>query len=122
MPFPRSPAPSAEPSRAPSMAEDAAWLVGALPRYDDRNPSLSITEPRRPRVVTLFRWVSSVGRDLNPEGSRPLVEGLPIVVPAAACSVVGAIQPDKLRQIWPKSHDCLLARPIYVWPRLAPLA
>jgi Protein of unknown function (DUF3987) len=33
----------------------------------------------------------------------------------------GAIQPDKLRQIWPKSHDGLLARPIYVWPRLAPL-
>ena len=48
-------------------------------------------------------------------------EGPPIVVPAAACSVVGAIQPDKLRQIWPKSHDGLLARPIYVWPRLAPL-
>ena len=48
-------------------------------------------------------------------------EGPPIVVPAAACSVVGAIQPDKLRQIWPKSHDGLLARPMYVWPRLAPL-
>ena len=48
-------------------------------------------------------------------------EGPPIVVPAAACSIVGAIQPDKLRQIWPKSHDGLLARPIYVWPRLAPL-
>jgi hypothetical protein len=48
-------------------------------------------------------------------------EGPPIVVPAAACSVVGAIQPDKLRQIWPKSHDGLLARPICVWPRLAPL-
>jgi uncharacterized protein DUF3987/bifunctional DNA primase/polymerase-like protein len=48
-------------------------------------------------------------------------EGPPIVVPAAACSVVGAIQPDKLRQIWPKSHDGLLARPIYIWPRLAPL-
>ena len=32
-------------------------------------------------------------------------EGPPIVVPAAACSVVGAIQPDKLRQIWPRSHD-----------------
>jgi hypothetical protein len=48
-------------------------------------------------------------------------EGPPIVVPAATCSVVGAIQPDKLRQIWPKSHDGLLARPIYVWPRLAPL-
>jgi hypothetical protein len=48
-------------------------------------------------------------------------EGPPLVVPAAACSVVGAIQPDKLRQIWPKSHDGLLARPIYVWPRLAPL-
>ena len=45
-------------------------------------------------------------------------EGPPIVVLAAACSVVGAIQPDKLRQIWPKSHDGLLARPIYVWPRL----
>src|ERR1700733_13402287 len=28
-------------------------------------------------------------------------EAPPIVVPAAACSVVGAIQPDKLRQIWP---------------------
>ena len=48
-------------------------------------------------------------------------EGPPIVVPAAACSIVGAIQPDKLRQIWPKSHDGLLARPICVWPRLAPL-
>jgi hypothetical protein len=48
-------------------------------------------------------------------------EGPPIVVPAAACSVAGAIQPDKLRQIWPKSHDGLLARPFYVWPRLAPL-
>jgi Protein of unknown function (DUF3987)/Bifunctional DNA primase/polymerase, N-terminal len=48
-------------------------------------------------------------------------DGPPIVVPAAACSIVGAIQPDKLRQIWPKSHDGLLARPIYVWPRLAPL-
>jgi Protein of unknown function (DUF3987)/Bifunctional DNA primase/polymerase, N-terminal len=48
-------------------------------------------------------------------------EGPPIVVPAAACSVVGAIQPDKVRHIWPKSHDGLLARPIYVWPRLAPL-
>jgi hypothetical protein len=48
-------------------------------------------------------------------------EGPPIVVLAAACSVVGAIQPDKLRQIWPRSHDGLLARPIYVWPRLAPL-
>jgi putative DNA primase/helicase len=48
-------------------------------------------------------------------------EGPPIVVPAAACSVLGAIQPDKLRQIWPKSHDGLLARPIYAWPRLAPL-
>jgi hypothetical protein len=48
-------------------------------------------------------------------------EGPPIVVPAAACSIVGAIQPDKLRQIWPRSHDGLLARPIYVWPRLAPL-
>ena len=48
-------------------------------------------------------------------------EGPPIVVPAAACSVVGAIQPDLLRRIWPKSHDGLLARPIYVWPRLAPL-
>jgi hypothetical protein len=48
-------------------------------------------------------------------------EGPPIVVAAAACSVVGAIQPDKLRQIWPRSHDGLLARPIYVWPRLAPL-
>ena len=48
-------------------------------------------------------------------------EGPPIVVPAAACSVVGAIQPDKLRQIWPKSSDGLLARPIYVWPHLAPL-
>jgi hypothetical protein len=32
-------------------------------------------------------------------------EGPPIVVLAAACSVVGAIQPDKLRQIWPRSHD-----------------
>jgi hypothetical protein len=48
-------------------------------------------------------------------------EGPPIVVPAAACSICGSIQPDKLRQIWPKSHDGLLARPIYVWPRLAPL-
>jgi len=46
-------------------------------------------------------------------------EGPPIVVEAAACSVLGAIQPDRLRQFWSTANDGMLARLIFIWPRLA---
>jgi hypothetical protein len=40
----------------------------------------------------------------------------PVFVPAAACSVMGGVQPDKLRQYLREADDGLMARLIYVWP------
>jgi hypothetical protein len=47
-------------------------------------------------------------------------EGPPIVVEAAACSVAGAIQPDRLRQFWSTKNDGMLARLAPIWPQLVP--
>lgn len=47
-------------------------------------------------------------------------EGPPIIIERAACSVVGAIQPERLRQFWSTTNDGMLARLIPVWPQLAP--
>jgi Protein of unknown function (DUF3987) len=46
-------------------------------------------------------------------------EGPPVSIPRAACSVVGAIQPDRLRQFWDTTNDGMLARIMFIWPRLA---
>jgi hypothetical protein len=47
-------------------------------------------------------------------------EGPPIIVEAAACSVMGAIQPERLRQFWSTTNDGMLARLVPIWPQLAP--
>jgi uncharacterized protein DUF3987 len=46
-------------------------------------------------------------------------EGPPIVIEAAACSVLGAIQPDRLQRFWKETNDGMLARLMLVWPRIA---
>ena len=46
-------------------------------------------------------------------------EGPPIVIEAAACSVLGAIQPDRLQRFWQETNDGMLARLMFVWPRIA---
>ena len=45
-------------------------------------------------------------------------EGPPVSIPRAACSVAGGIQPDRLRQFWSTTNDGMLARVMFVWPRL----
>jgi hypothetical protein len=46
-------------------------------------------------------------------------EGPPIVIEAAACSVLGGIQPERLLRFWRETNDGMLARLMLVWPRLA---
>jgi Protein of unknown function (DUF3987) len=47
-------------------------------------------------------------------------EGPPVVVPRAACSVLGATQPDKLREYLRGADDGLMARLLFIWPRPLP--
>jgi hypothetical protein len=47
-------------------------------------------------------------------------EGPPIIIERTACSVVGAIQPERLRQFWSTTNDGMLARLAPIWPQLAP--
>jgi hypothetical protein len=43
-----------------------------------------------------------------------------IVVPMAAASICGGIQPDRLREFWRSADDGILERFLYVWPYPAP--
>jgi hypothetical protein len=52
---------------------------------------------------------------------RVKIEGPPIIVPLAACSILGGVQPDRLRDFWRTADDGILERFIFVWPRLTPL-
>ena len=45
-------------------------------------------------------------------------EGPPIIIERAACSVIGAIQPERLAQFWNTTNDGMLARMMFIWPHL----
>jgi hypothetical protein len=110
--FLRSPAPSAEAiARALNGRRCRNGWSARCPAHDDHNPSLSITEDRDGRVLLHCfagcpQWL--VISTLRPARLFPGPgETAEHHVAKPGCSVVGAIQPDKLRQIWPKSMtDC----------------
>jgi hypothetical protein len=112
--------------------------------YDDVTiEKLTISMADNPHGACVFydelaSWLASFGRysgDGDSSGARAFwnksytagrhkrdrvkIEGPPVVIEAAACSVLGAIQPDRLHQFWNTTNDGMLARLIFIWPRLA---
>ena len=88
--------------------EMAAWF-GSFDRYNSGNGG------DRATWLTFY----DAGRHIV---DRVKFEGKPLVVERAACSLLGAITPDALREVLKKSaNDGLLSRFLLVWPDAPPI-
>ena len=85
--------------------ELAGW-VGDMTRYSKSSD--------RPKWLTLFSGgILKIDRVKN--------SGEPIIVKDALMSVLGAMQPDKLKEVLASSDDGLVARQLYFWPDPVPV-
>ncbi|MDP3493169.1 MAG: DUF3987 domain-containing protein [Hyphomonadaceae bacterium] len=85
--------------------ELAGW-IGDMTRYSNSSD--------RPDWLSMY-----TGKTINVD--RVKYDGEPMRVPNALVSVLGGMQPDRLRELMAGPDDGMLARMVFIWPDAVPL-